>query len=118
MRVSRTAVVFTCAAVTVMVSSVACLDPTEITVDIATDVKCEDTKGTSIAGGKPGTIELSSPTTTTRDCDNGRIGTLVSTPSDSKDVDAAFLVALGVDRPVSECTADNHFQGCIVQRRL
>jgi hypothetical protein len=114
----RTALVFGGSALAVIATSAACLDPTEITVDIATDVKCEDTKGTSIVGGRPGSIELASPTTMTRDCDNGRIGTLVSTPPDSKDVDAAFLVVLGVDRPVSECTADNHFQGCIVQRRL
>jgi hypothetical protein len=118
MGISRAALVFGSSAVALVVTMASCLDPTQITVDIATDVKCVDTKGTAIAGGTPGTLELASPTTSTRDCDNGHVGTLVSTPSDSKDVDAAFMVVLGVDRPVSECTADNHFKGCIVQRRL
>ncbi len=42
----------------------------------------------------------------------------MSFPSASKDSDAAFLVVTGVDRPVSECTPANDYEGCIVQRRL
>lgn len=105
-------------AVTLVLTSVSCLDPTQITVTVETDVRCSDTKGTSFVGGKPGGVELASPTTTTRECVDGRIGTLVSTPSGGKDADAAFVVVLGVDRPVSECTAANHWLGCIVERRL
>ena len=104
--------------VALVLTSASCLDPTQITVDATTDVRCADTKGTSFIGGKPGTTERAAPTTTTRDCDQGRIGTLVSTPSGAKDVDAEFVVVMGVDRPVNECTPANHFQGCVVERRL
>jgi hypothetical protein len=118
MRLPRAALVIAACGVALVATSASCLDPTQITVDISTDMQCADTKGTSIVGGAPGTVELATPTTTTRDCDNGRIGTLVSTPAGSKDVDAAFVVVMGVDVPVSQCTAANHFKGCIVERRL
>lgn len=108
----------TACAIVLVATSASCLDPTQITVDITTDVPCADTKGTSLVGGAPGATERASPTTTTRDCENGRVGTLVSTPSNDKDVDASFVVVMGVDRPVSECTAANQFKGCIVERRL
>ena len=115
---SRTAIAFAFSSLAVLATSASCLDPTQITVDMSTDVKCSDAKGTAIAGGVPGTLDVATPTTMTGDCTNGHIGTLVSTPSGSKDTDAAFLVVLGVDRPVSECTPANKFDGCIVQRRL
>ncbi len=101
-----------------LTTGVSCLDPTQITVVVSTDVRCEDTKGTSFVGGRPGGLDLDTPATSTTDCAQGRIGTLVSTPSGDKNADAAFAVVMGVDRPVSECTSADHFKGCIVQRRL
>jgi hypothetical protein len=117
MRALRTAVI--CAALGVVaVSFVSCLDPTEITLAVSTDVRCEDTKGTSFTGGAMGTIEGTQPNTTTSACTGGgEIGTLVATPNDSKDTGASFLIAMGVDRPVNECTPQNHYKGCVVQRR-
>jgi hypothetical protein len=56
--------------------------------------------------------------TVTSQCSpDGTIGTLVTTPTGSKDSGVAFRVVLGVDRDATECNAENHYDGCIVQRR-
>jgi hypothetical protein len=102
----------------VVATSASCLDPTEITLSVTTDVRCSDTKGAAFSGGSsPSAVEGANPNATTLRCQDGQIGTLVATPSGSKDTDAAFVVTLGVDRPVRECTPANHYHGCIVQRR-
>lgn len=95
----------------------ACLDPTQITLNVKTDVPCASSKGVAFTGGKPGAVERAPSSTVTMDCNAGDIGTLVATPTDDKDVAAAFLVVQGVDRPVAECAAAG-FKGCIVQRRI
>ena len=104
-------------AVIALASSTSCLDPTEVTLDVSTNLACSDTKGATFAGGDFGVIETAAPNVTTNRCEGGSIGTLVATPSKKKDVAAAFVIVLGVDRPASECTAANRFKGCIVQRR-
>lgn len=110
-----------CAAAFVVIaasSSAACLDPTQITLRVTTNVSCTQSRGTAITGGKPGQVEHATPSTVTSDCNaGGSIGSLVATPSDSKDVAAAFLVVQGVDRPAAECAASG-FKGCIVARRI
>lgn len=118
MRKVRSAIRGAVAAGAIALVCASCLDPTEITLEVTTDVRCEDTKGTTFTGGPNGeTTERASPSTATDRCINGEVGTLVSTPSGDKDTGAAFVVVLGVDRPASECTAANNFKGCVVQRR-
>ena len=104
-------------ALPVLGASASCLDPTEVTLDVATDLPCGETKGTTFTGGTLGAVESAAPSTSTARCEGGSIGTLVATPAGSKDSNAAFVVVLGVDRPASECNAANRFKGCIVQRR-
>jgi len=101
----------------VLVSSASCLDPTQITLAVTTDVRCDVTKGTSFTGGdEPFATENAAPSSSTSRCVDGDVGTLVASPTD-KDGRAVFVITMGVDVPVSECTAAKGYKGCIVQRR-
>ena len=81
---SRAAVVLAAAAI-VVVTSASCLDPTEITLSATTDAPCAGTKGAAFAGGATSNVETARPNTTTTHCEGGSIGTLVATPTGSKD---------------------------------
>jgi hypothetical protein len=97
---------------------VGCKDPTQILLDVRTDLPCSAARGTGIAAGAPGTVERAPFAVESRDCsEGGAIGTLVVTPESSNDADVGFRVVLGVDVDSSACTADNGYKGCIVQRR-
>ncbi len=97
---------------------VSCLDATQITLEVRTDLRCDQVRGLTIAGGAPGATENAAPATETARClPTGEIGTLVVTPDKSKSSAVAFKVVMGVDVPVSQCTAANGYKGCVVQRR-
>ena len=99
-------------------SVASCLDPTQITLDVRTDVRCELVRGLTIVGGRPGAVEGAPPTTeTTRCLPSGEIGTLVATPKETKSDNVAFKVVMGVDRPVADCKSEDGYKGCIIQRR-
>lgn len=105
------------AAALAVASSASCLDPTQITLTVSTDLRCDVTKGTAFTGGQDAlAIEAAPPTGTTQRCVAGGVGTLVAS-SGEKDGRAVFVVTMGVDVPVSECTAAKSWKGCIVQRR-
>lgn len=95
----------------------ACLDPTQITLDVTTNVPCAQSNGVGFTGGLPGSVERIAPSTVTMSCSGSTIGTLVSTPKGDKDSAAAFVIVQGIDRPASECAAAG-FKGCIVARRI
>ena len=96
-----------------------CLEPTQITLDIRTDVRCDQAKGISITAGDQGSVQTAPPRLVSRDCSpDGRIGTLVVTPEGDRDADVAFRVVMGVDVPVEECTPEKRNKGCIEQKRL
>ncbi|MFO0671852.1 MAG: hypothetical protein U0235_19885 [Polyangiaceae bacterium] len=97
----------------------ACLDPTQITLHVTTDLTCAEATrgGATIYGGDPRTSE--GPLTTTRACAEGSprdLGTLVLTPSGGSDDRVSVTVVGGVTRPSEECAAAG-FAGCIVARR-
>jgi hypothetical protein len=97
---------------------VSCLDATQITLEVRTDLPCALTRGLSITAGSPGTTERAAPSTETSQClPTGEIGTLVVTPENGKSSEVSFRVVMGVDRPLSACTIDDGYKGCIVQRR-
>lgn len=104
-------------AVTVALGVASCLDATQMTVVVRTDLRCDQTRGTSFfaAGGDLRADAL--PVTSTPRCSaNGEIGTLVVTPEKSKSTEVSLRVVMGVDRPVEACAAPD-YKGCIVQRR-
>lgn len=107
------------AAIPVVGGMAACRAPTEITIELTTDVKCTDVKGTSITIGDLPSLDGKPSTTVTAACDpqTGRIGSMVIVPSGSKDDVVAIKVVLGVQRDPAECIPPAYGPGCIVARR-
>lgn len=100
-------------------SWLACQSPTQIVVNVSTDVACSQVKGTQVSVGTLGAaLELAEPSTSTPSCSGspGHIGTLVLVPGGSGDEEVAIKVVMGIDRPPAECAAAN-YAGCIVARR-
>lgn len=97
----------------------ACRAPTQITLEITTDVACDRLRGTSIYGAS-GERPPSEPITTTTQCTAGSptssIGSLVVTPAGDKGGRAAIAVVAGLDRPSESC-ASAGYKGCIIARR-
>jgi hypothetical protein len=97
----------------------ACRSPTQITIEITTDVKCPDVKGTALTIGHLVELEQLPATTATPACDpsNGRIGSLVIVPSGANDDTVAVRIVMGVGKDVSECKPPAYGPECIVARR-
>ena len=97
-----------------------CRDATQITVDVTTDVKCPDVKGTSLTIGTLDGLDGRPATAQTTACTPGavaRIGKIVVVPSGEKDDAVAVRVVLGFGRDPAECVAPTFGPGCIVARR-
>jgi hypothetical protein len=91
-----------------------CLDPTEIIVDIKSDVMCTSQQGVTIVVGS----SVDDPNATmieTNACDGGAIGTLAVTPTGDVGDPVAIRVTLGVTKAAAQCAPP--FDGCIVARR-
>jgi hypothetical protein len=114
-------------------AAVSCLDPTEVTLVITTDVQCSLDRGTSITVGNTSEDLSSKPAlTVTQDCtsasqsvdDSGaltspaNIGTLVVVPSGSKSDSFAVRVVMAVDPNMSpmDCVPPA-YTNCIVADR-
>lgn len=98
-----------------------CLDPTQITLEITTDVKCADLHETSIAIGGLSQLEAGAPSATTGRCDpsTGQVGSLVVVPSGMGQAAAVRVVAaFGGRKTADECVATGFKGGCIVARRV
>lgn len=103
-----------------LMGSTACREPTQITLEITTDVACSDLHETSITVGTLSELELKEPSTATLACDpaTGRIGSLVLIPSGSEDPAAVRVVtAIGGMPSAYDCVAAGYQGGCIVARR-
>lgn len=98
----------------------ACREPTEITLQIRTNVRCDGKswRGVAVYVGEPGEdAERAAPTLVTTQCDEqGYIGSLVVVPSGSKQSEVGVRVVAGLEREPEAC-ADADYQGCIVSRR-
>ncbi len=97
----------------------ACREPTQITLQVDTDVDCDKLVGhggTAIIGGAP----TDDPVTITRDCSGAgplrTIGSLVIAPSGKRDDVVSISVVAGATSPLNACAAAD-FAGCIVARR-
>ena len=96
-----------------------CLDPTEIVLQLSTDVACSAVvaNGVAIAIGAPDDDDASSVHVVTMLCSpDGSIGSLVVTPSGAIDQDIGVRVTLGVDASAETC-GPPRYDGCIVSRR-
>ncbi len=103
-----------------MLLSVACRAPTEVTLELRTNIDCKNPslwKGVAVYVGTPGQdVESKAPTSTTTDCSNGQIGTLTIVPAAGTDAEIGIRVVAGLDRNPEDCRASG-YQGCIVARR-
>ncbi len=102
-----------------------CTAPTEITLHITTNVACSvvEAQGISVAAGDEASIRDRPPAMQTGRCTPGpsgsnEVGHLVIVPSGAREAPISLRVVAGVDAPVATCTAENHYQGCIVSRFL
>lgn len=97
----------------------ACKAPTQITIELRTDVRCADVRGTAITVGSLGSLEGTPATTVTTACDpaTGRIGSMVIVPSGARDDQVALRFVMGLGRDPGECAPPAYGAGCIVARR-
>jgi hypothetical protein len=95
-----------------------CESPTEITLDLSTDVPCAQLTGVSITVGPASEVETMPPGTTTQACSSsGNIGSIVVVPGGAKNESVDIKIIGGVNRDPTLCTAPNYGTGCIVARR-
>jgi hypothetical protein len=92
-----------------------CLAPTEIVLELSTDVSCDTVGqyGVAVAVGPPGNDD-SGVVTSTLSCDGGWIGTLVLGPSNGADT-IGIRVMLGTTASAESCTDQS--PTCIIARR-
>ncbi len=93
-----------------------CYGPTEIAVELSTDVRCDERPDTAIFSGRPFRSE---PRAVTDACSaaagGAEIGSIVFTPSKGRDGAAAVKVVMAVGGRVEEC--DARPDRCIVASR-
>lgn len=117
MRVAPSRVLSIIGVVTVAAAALAqCLGPTEIELVVTTDLPCASVHRTAIAVGPPGDDSRAASAVTASCSDDGRIGTLIITPSGGLDDEVAIRATLGANVDVEKCVAPD-FKGCIVARR-
>jgi hypothetical protein len=95
-----------------------CLAPTEIVVQLTTDVDCATVvqNGIGIAVGPPGNDKTSNATTSHKCDTGGELGSIVVVPSGNGPT-VGIRITLGFDASVENCDEANGFGGCIVARR-
>ncbi len=121
-----------CVVSTVAVAFSACQEPTQITLEITTDVDCMLRPETAIVVGSAN-AESPDPGTVTEMCKDGRIGAIVLLPKSAKNERISVRVAMGIgsDYTAEDCLKDPSLQddvvkdakgnvlnvGCIIARR-
>jgi hypothetical protein len=102
-------------------ATLGCREPTEVVLEISTDVPCTPSITTEIRAGRLlQDVETKPPATSTTACDpSGRVGSIVAIPSDDDKASVAFKVvtAFGPGSSADACAADARGHGCIVARR-
>ncbi|HVK68403.1 MAG TPA: hypothetical protein VM694_28290, partial [Polyangium sp.] len=100
-----------------------CLEPTQVTIEIKTDVPCSQVASTAIVVANDyQSLEANPPVgTETLECFDGRIGSLVLVPKGTRDELLAIKIATGVGVTGIQCLDPNATQvtkdRCIIARR-
>jgi hypothetical protein len=91
----------------------ACLEPTEIIVEIHTNARCSDIRDTAIVVARPGMVAATAPVANAMGCkEEGRIGSIVIL----RGAASILEVTTGFSRNADDCRAKPGL-GCIVSRR-
>src|SRR5262245_11465059 len=104
--------------VVILLASTQCQAPTQMTLAVTTDVACTALKGVTITVGQAAGIDEKAPVTSTTNCTDGDVGTLVVIPNGSKSAEVAIKVVGGNGRDAESCLAPTYGTGCIVARRV
>jgi formylglycine-generating enzyme len=99
----------------------ACRSPTEISVDVVTNVPCAQVTVTSFTSGELGAIESLPPTTESTTCTANHLGTVVLVPSSAgDDAKVGFKIVTALDGETASACSGAAAAGnpkCIVERR-
>ena len=99
-------------------AALGCRSPTQITVEVDTNLDCSQITSTAIAVGNTDALVAKSAASSTLHCEAGHIGALVVVPSANAEDEVAIRVVSGVQgRTAEACTASGFRGGCIVARR-
>lgn len=95
-----------------------CLDPTEVTVSITTDARCNEVSGTALSVGRIGHTERTRADATTTRCEGeGDLGTMVLVPGADEDAPFAVKVVTSLGGDVTKCLPPVYGPTCVVARR-
>ncbi|TKC90572.1 hypothetical protein E8A74_50830, partial [Polyangium fumosum] len=101
-----------------------CLEPTQITLEIVTDLDCSRIDSTAIvvSNEAQSADKIRDPGAVAGECNGGRIGAIVLLPKDAKNEAIAIKVVTGVGLTAESCLNDPEQTpapglGCIVARR-
>jgi len=94
-----------------------CREPTQITLRISTDIPCGEVGKTAVAVGRLGALEKKDAASTTSNCRDGYIGTLVIVPSGADDSEVGVRIVTGLGPTPEACVASGYQGGCVVARR-
>jgi hypothetical protein len=95
----------------------ACQEPTQITVEVSTDIDCGLGIDTGINVGALGDVDGKPPGSTKSACESsGRIGSLVAVPAGSGPEEVGFRIVTSVGVPLSACETPTEGDSCIVSR--
>src|SRR6188768_2672659 len=97
-----------------------CREPTQVKVELSTDIQCSDRPLTGISVGALSELESRPVSTETPRCDpvTGRIGSIVLVPESNKEGEFAIRVVTGMTMTPDDCVRSGYMGGCVVARRV
>ena len=97
-----------------------CREPTQVIVELSTDIRCSDKPRTGISVGSLSDLETRPMSTETMRCDpaTGRIGSIVVVPDANKETELAIRVVTGMTMTPDDCVRSGYLGGCVVARRV
>jgi hypothetical protein len=98
------------------VAALSCLNPTEIVLELSTNVACTENHEVAIAVGAANDEDAGFSAVGSSCTTDGGLGSLVIVPSGGIDEAVGIRVVLGVDASAETCGAQN-YAGCVVARR-
>lgn len=96
---------------------VGCREPTQIVLEMTTDVPCSSLTGSAVGIGTATDIEDKAPSASSTQCGPRGLGTLVVVPSGARDEDVALKIAGAVGGSADACATPPFGPNCIVARR-
>lgn len=106
-----------------MLVAVSCQDPTQVMIEVRTNVEYRAGIVTSFTVGAPGQTEDAPPATETREewrrdgVGDAFVGSLAVVPGEDDESALSVKIVMGVRKEARDCTSADGYQGCIVARR-